>query len=349
MKCIADQYLTYAQNQIKKYLKMAYGSKYNKEIIEEYMKTYINARYYNIVNTNKPARAFYLRILDEIEYKKNILLEKNEKDTLDSTEREEKRVMIESINNVFPYILFYDEVRDVNNFKTIKNLKEITQRMLETINKDYEIKYGNIDIAEEITKQVKKDKDEKEMYLENFQTDEFIIELERCEEKEDTYIVKLDYQIKMPSQYSESAIDKVYSEGIVAEDKLAVEYILLTIVSLRDIIEGNFEDKYIAEFTSSIFKKQAKFASTLDWLDNQVIQEKVSINIDYEDYIKNQKLILEYTRKGFSFVITLDGTVKTIEEVEKLKMFKIVIAQKKLAIYKELKQNKQLFNNVIFR
>ena len=74
MKCIADQYLTYAQNQIKKYLKMAYGSKFNKEIVDEYMKTYMNARYYNIVNTSKPARAFYLRILDEIEYKKNILL-----------------------------------------------------------------------------------------------------------------------------------------------------------------------------------------------------------------------------------------------------------------------------------
>ena len=87
----------------------------------------------------------------------------------------------------------------------------------------------------------------------------------------------------------------------------------------------------------------------MDWIDNQAIQEKVSINIDYEDYIKNQKLILEYTKKGFSFVISLDGTVKTVEEVEKLKMFKIVVASKKLAIYKELKQNKQLFNNVIFR
>lgn len=349
MKCIADQYLTYAQNQIKKYLKMAYGTKFNKEIVDEYMKTYMNARYYNIVNTSKPARAFYLRILDEIEYKKNILLEKNTQDTLDPKEREENRKFIENVNNVFQFILFFDEVRDVKNFKTVKNLKEITQKMLDIIKLDYEIKDADKDLAEEITKQVKKDKIEKELYLENMGTDDFVLELEKCEEIEDTYFVNLDYQIKMPSQYSNSAIQRVFTEGIVAEDKLAVEYILLTIVSLRDIIEGNFEDRYIAEFTSSIFKKQSKFASMMDWLDNEAVQEKVSINIDYEDYIKNQKLILEYTKKGFSFVITLDGKVKTVEEVEKLKMFKIVVAPKKLAIYKELKQNKQLFNNVIFR
>lgn len=346
MKCLADQYLTYTQNQIKKYFKLVYGTKFNKEIIDEYMKTYMNARYYNIVNTNKPARAFYLRILDEIEYKRDILLAKNEKDTQDIIEKENNSIMIENINEAFQYILFFDDVRDIKNFKTIKNIKEIAVKFVECIRKDYDVKESVID---ELTDMLEKAKDKKTLYLENLQSDEFVLELEECSEIENTYFVELKHQIKMPSQYSESAIKKVFTEGLIAEDKLAVEYILLTMVSLRDIIEGNFEDKYIAEFEPSIFKKQAKFASTIDWLDNPAIQEKISVNIYYEDYIKNQKLILDYIKKGFSFVITLDGKAKTVEDVEKLKMFKIVVATENLALYKELKQNKNLFKNVIFR
>lgn len=349
MKCIADQYLLFAKKQIIKYLKMAYGPKFNKEIVDEYIKTYINARYYNIVNTKEPARAFYLRILDEIEYKKKILLDKNEKETQDPTEKEENRVMIENVNDVFSYILFFDEVRNVNNFKSIKNLEEIVTKMLEKIKEEFDIKEIKKDLVDKITKQVKTDQNEKALYLDKLETDEFFLELERCEELEDTYFVELNHNVKTPAQYSESAVERVFTEGIIAEDKLAVEYILLTLVSLRDIIEGNFEDHYIGEFTSTLFKKQAKFASIMDWLDNEAMQAKISVNIYYEDYKKNQKLILDYIKKGFSFVITLDGTAKTVEEVEKLKMFKVVVVSKKLALYKELKQNKQLFNNVIFR
>ena len=33
--------------------------------------------------------------------------------------------------------------------------------------------------------------------------------------------------------------------------------------------------------------------------------------------LKNQKSILAYTKKGYNFTITLDNTVKSIEDVEK--------------------------------
>ena len=63
---------------------------------------------------------------------------------------------------------------------------------------------------------------------------------------------------------------------------------------------------------------------------------------------KYSKMILDYTNKGYNFVITLDGTTKSVEDVEKLKMFKYVIAPQKLVLYKELKQNKSILKNVVF-
>ena len=65
MKNIMDMYLKFTERKIKKYIRMAYSQYFNEEIVNEYLKTYVNARYYNIINTNKPARAFYLRIIDE--------------------------------------------------------------------------------------------------------------------------------------------------------------------------------------------------------------------------------------------------------------------------------------------
>ena len=141
----------------------------------------------------------------------------------------------------------------------------------------------------------------------------------------------------------------VYNEGIVAEDKLQVEYILLSVVVISDIINGNFDDKYIAEFASTLFKKKQKLDSILSILGNQELQDKIHLNIMYSDYIKNQKSILAYTKKGYNFTITLDNTVKSIEDVEKLKMFKMVIVPQKLSLYKEIKSNKEILNNVILK
>ena len=69
MKNIMDTYLNFTEKKIKKYMKKIFASFYDEEIVSEYLRTYINARYYNICNKEKPARAFYLRIIDELEYK----------------------------------------------------------------------------------------------------------------------------------------------------------------------------------------------------------------------------------------------------------------------------------------
>lgn len=348
MKNLMDMYLNFTEKRIKKYMRMIYSVYYNEEIVSEYLKTYINARYYNIRNTEKPARAFYLRIIDELEFKKDILIKKNEVETEDREEKEEKLKLINNMQEVFEYILFFDNVRKIENFKKIDSLREIVKRIMETVIAEYKIKNSK-ENEENIYKEVTSDMIEKEVFLDKFETDEFIINIENCEQREDLYFAKLDHNIKMPIQYSEIAIEKVFTEGIVAEDKLQVEYMLLSLISLRDIIGGNFKDIYVAEFTNTLFKKKVKLDGLLSIISNQALQAKIHINIDYSDYIKNQKTILEYRNKGFDFTITLDNTITRVEDVERLKMFKIVIAPKNLLLYKELKQNKAILNNVIFK
>lgn len=347
MNNLMDTYLNFTEKKIKKYMKIIFSTYYDEDLVNEYLRTYINARYYNIKNTDKPARAFYLRILDELEYKEDILMEKCEEESESLDEKQAKLNLIHIIKEVFGYVLFFDNVRNVENFKTIDSVKEIVEKIFELVSSSLNIKVPQ-DAENKLYKEVNSDMIEKDVFLEKFETDEFALKFENTDFSEDVYYVSLEHDVRMPMQYSESAIEKVFEEGIIAEDKLQIEYILLSVVSIRDIINGNFKDSYIAEFTSSLFKKKQKMNGILALISNQALQEKINLNIRYSDYIKNQKSVLDYTKLGYSFVITLDDLVKSVEDVEKLKMFKLVIAPKELVLYKELKKDNSL-SNVIFQ
>ena len=348
MNNLMDTYIAFTEKKIKKYMKTILAKQYDENLLNEYLKTYINARYYNIQNTDKPARAFYLRILEELEYKEDILMKKCEEESQNLNEKQEQLNKIHNLKELFAYILFFDNVRNVENFKSIDNIKEIISKMIQTANALFKIDISQ-STEKKLYEEIKKDMIEKEVFLDKFDTDEFALQFENSKGKDDVYFVSLEQKVKMPMQYSEAAIEKVYNEGIVAEDKLQVEYILLSVVIISDIVNGNFDDTYIAEFASTLFKKKQKLDSILSILGNQELQDKIHLNIMYSDYIKNQKSILGYTKKGYNFTITLDNTVKSIEDVEKLKMFKMVIVPQKLALYKEIKSNKAIFDNVILK
>ena len=348
MNNLMDTYITFTEKKIKKYMKTLLAKQYDENLVNEYLKTYMNARYYNIQNTDQPARAFYLRILEELDYKEDILMKKCEEESESLNEKQSQLNKIHNLKELFAYILFFDNVRNIENFKSIDNIKEIISKMVQTTKALFKTEISQ-SVEKKLYEEIKNDMLEKEIFLEKFDTDEFALQFENCKTADEVYFATLEQKVKMPMQYSETAIDKVYHEGIIAEDKLQVEYILLSVVVISDIVNGNFTDKYIAEFASSLFKKKQKLDSILSILGNQALQDKISLNILYSDYIKNQKDVLAYTKKGYNFTITLDNDANSIGDVEALKMFKMVIVPQKLSLYNDIKSNKALFHNVILK
>ena len=330
MKNLMDVYLSFTERKIKKYMKLIFNQYYDENIVNEYLRTYINARYYNIINIEKPARAFYLRILDELDYKEDTLMEKCEKEAESLSEKQQRLKVISTVKEVFGYILFFDNVRNIENFKTIGSIKEIVAKALAVASEAYGFKVPK-DAEDKIYKEIKSDLLSKDLFLDKFDTDEFMLNFENSELRDDLFFVELLYNVKMPMQYSSQAVAQVFSEGIIAE------------------VNGSFKDTYIAEFAPTLFKKKQKLDSLLSIIDNQALQSEISLNIMYSDYIKNKKSVFEYTKKGFNFTITLDNSIQSTEDVEELKMFKIVIAQKNLVLYRDLKNNKTLFTNVVFK
>ena len=50
MRNLMDTYLNFTEKKIKKYIKTIFAKYYDEDIVSEYLKTYINARYYNVLN-----------------------------------------------------------------------------------------------------------------------------------------------------------------------------------------------------------------------------------------------------------------------------------------------------------
>lgn len=329
MKNIMDEYIEFTEKNIRKYMKMIFNSYYDEEIVSEYIKTYVNIRYYNIYNRENISRPFYLKIMDELDDKSKILQNKYNK---------EKEKIIKNTKQVFSYILFFDNVRKVENFKKIKSISEVIENLVIIREKEFGIK-NKEDFKEKLYKTIVDDMLNKDIYLDNFSNDDFHLDFKKLDEKKEIYYVKLEHDIKMPMQFSNEAVEKVFNKSIIAEDKLEIEYILLSIVSIKDILSGNFNDIYITEFESTLLNKKQKMERILLAINNQALQEKIYLNISYEKLMENKEQVLEYVKKGYNFAVTLDNSVKYIEDVEKLKMFKILIIPKNLKISKEIKKS----------
>lgn len=335
MKNLMDEYIDFTSKKIKKYMKIILRSKYDDEVVQEFLKTYINSRYYNI--NEESSRAFYLKITDSLNRKQESLKTKVDKDKLE---------IIEPVKQIFTYMLFFDNVRKVENFKTIDSIREVIVKLLEYCEQTLGLK-AQESVENSLYNEITSDLLDKDIYLDNFETDDFLLNFEKTVEYENVYYTKLDYNIKVPSIYSDEAVDKVFNSGTVAENKLVVEYELLSVVTIRDILSGNFKDKYIAEFNNSLFKKTQKLDSIFAILDNQALQDKIYITITYRDLEKNRSLIQDYVRKGFNFAIELDDYFKDVNELAQLIMYKFIIVPNNIKLYKEVIKQKTKYTNLL--
>ena len=337
MRNIMDEYIDFTSKKIKKYMKLIFRKEYDEQIVQEYLKTYINSRYYNINDDENSSRPFYLKITDSLNNKEKVLKKRFQ---------EEKHIFISNAKKAFVFMLFFDNVRKVENFKRIDSIKEVVEQLTIVSREEFKIKQPD-DFEGTLYKEITNDMIEKDVFLDNFETEKFILDLKKSNKNDNLYYTTLEFDFKLPIQYSEAAIEKVYNTGIIAENKLEIEYTLLSVVALRDILNGNFKDRYIAEFTNSLFSKKQKFESLLGIVGNEGLQDKIYINIFYKDLYKNREMILEYINRGYNFVISLDDFLESVEEVKKLKMFKYVILPQDINLYKEVKKNKATFSNLI--
>lgn len=188
----------------------------------------------------------------------------------------------------------------------------------------------------------------KNQFLTTFNTDKFILKIADYEGTNNANRVILRYTIEESTLYNTQAYETAFSEGIVFEDKLFVEYYLITAQVIQDILKGNFKKQYIVEFNPNLLKKNRKLNQLLEIINNSAIQDKVNMRIEYADFIKNKDKVYDLMRNGYRLAIVLDNTFEPeYANFQRLNAFNYILANKKLKYFDKILLNEQELNGLI--
>ena len=317
---IMNEYIDITKKQIETYFRIVFGNKFNKKFLAEYTDKYINIRYYNYDETTFEGTP-----------RKKIIERLNQvKENLES-QFILNRDLIQQMCIFYYYVLYFDNVvyyKDLKN--TITKIAKLRQKLLNKKEDNFEK-----DLYEKMTEFI----DKKQNFIDKFNSDEFYLKISNYPDKLNVYRVNLKNNIKFPKVYSEFAIKKAFERGTIEEDKLIIEYYLITVKILQDIIKNNFTRSYIVEFAYSLLKKENKLKNLLNIISNPAVQDKICIKIRYENYLKHKDKIQELMKNGFQIAIILDNTFEVnYKNIESLKLFKHTLLNKNLKKFEQIKE-----------
>ena len=327
---IMEQYIEITKKQIEEYMKLVFKDKFNKGYCELFTERYINIRYYNYYE-NEVIETMRRKILNNLKQVGEDIIINNIND----------RELIENMRIFFYYVLYFD---DVVYYKDLKNKIQQISKIRERI-----YGYSSEQFTDELYEKMQEYIKQKKEIMNRFLSDNFFIKLTNYPDKTKIFRVNLKYKnIKFPLEYSEFAINKAFQVGLMAEDKLVVEYYLAVIQILKDILKLNFKRKYILEFADTLLKKPKKIKSILNIISSSAVQDKVSLKIRYEYFVQNKEIVYELMRNGYKITIILDNSFDvTFKNIETLQMFEFVIISRELKEYSEIKQNIKELKNII--
>ncbi len=322
---IVDRYISILKDEFKDYSKLILGKNFNTEIFNIYLENYIESRYYNFIEETN-IRTFRDRMINEIETTKSNMFEKGIY----------KENILNSQCEIFKNLLVFDNVSTVQNEDvSINKLQEIYMEThkdnnFKNIFLDKNIFYDNL-------KRTLKEKYESKIFNVKY------IKLDK-----DIYISKLEFNIRFSKIYSKSFIETAFTTGTTNEDKLQVEYSIVSKDILNDILDHNFKKKYILNLADSLLSKQKKRKSILNILNSSALQEKASLLITYNNFIRNKDNIYNFIKLGYKFSVYLDESFEPdLANLERLNMFEYSIISNELSNYNEIIKHKKEIKNLI--
>jgi len=328
---LMDKYVKNTTTFLKSFTKMFFAEKYNEEISNEFISTYIDSRIYSYGENEQ--RFFYRRIYASLVKKKKELQKQFPK--LD------ERVFEDNLR-IYQFVFYIDGVRPISD------LDEFVRLICASRKTKFEVQDAIKNFQGRILKSIKKYQEEKEEFLQKYETSDFSLDIEKYILIDNTYKVNIDYKFKIPYIYSNKVINEVFNDGTVNEDKLIIEYILLTVICIKDINKGNFATKYLVDFANTLFKKQGKLKQTLKILENSAIQDKIFLKIYYKDFEENKELIYSLMKDGFRFAIIIDNTFNpTLMEIKKLSIFKYMLVPEDCKHSEKIKEYQRKISNII--
>lgn len=273
-------------------------------IRQEFTKFYIDAKYYN--NCGEVNLEYNAKNM-------NSVIEKALKEYGEELTKKYKgsdKQYAEKVEKYLKYFLVLHQFEQL--FDKEATIEERRAQYLDKLNKYVKLDISDKDMKVLLTDIIKIEKKYSGMIkflLDKLATGMFELEYNKTSEK-DYYAVELKHNIAFSKVYSEYIVDKTYSEGIVAEDKVEVLASLLIAQLVKNMLAKDFKTKYIIYISGSLYEKEAKLLKVFKTLNDDFIKNNVNILVKYEDLAKYKKIIKVLKKEGYNFSVDMTGVEK---------------------------------------
>lgn len=317
MSCnVVFQYIDFSKKNIDKSFKLIMGKYYDKDIVYMFLDKYISVRYF--YDSFNYKTKLYIRLNNELE-------SVYEKCSLDKN-------VSKFVLEIFKIIYYFDDVIYIEDKKgLINNLNKIRVDKLGLVDKDFVTKFTLL----------WKDNDKRKTdYINKFDCFSFPVKLKKIFNS-DIYDVSIGYNLDIPKLYSQYAIDKVFNTGIIALDKLFIEYYMVSSFILKRVIKGEVLKNYLVDFNVELFFKKGKIQRLFNIIDNDVCRDVISLKIRYEDFLEFKDSVYDLMRDGYKFSVFISDDVSFDNNL--LDIFEYILLDKNSSLVYRLDK----YNNVI--
>ena len=269
-------------------------------IKEKLIDSYIDAKYYNNcgnINLEYNGKNMLAKV--------DQLIEKVGQQIINSYKEADDKYK-EKVDKFVKYMLLINHLEEDFKLEDLEKKKNTyNKRILKYI------KFNDLsaqDLKNMITKIIKVQKTYSGMikYIQNkINTNTFELKFNKLTRK-DMYAVELTHNIQFSKVYSEYIVDKTYSEGIVAEDKVKVLANLLLSQLVTDIYAGTINKKYFIYIPESLYSKDNKLDKVFEMLDDELAKKNINIILDYNVLSNNKKTIKQLIKRGFNFSVDMN-------------------------------------------
>lgn len=273
---VMNTYLKFNRRRLIGYSKIILEKHYNKNIFEGLLDTYINVRYIEL-----PSGLSVKLINKELVKKAEELSLKHDVED------------IKLILTYFPYIYYLDGFLNKDIEITINKINDYRKKYLKLEKLDSELRSNLINDRKRITK-----------YLDSFDSKDFYLNLNKTNIK-NLFKTEVLHEIKIPKLYSEYAINNVYNRGIVLENKLFINYYMVSKLILIDVL--NKDSKYyIVDFSKTLILKEDKVKRLFNIIDNDLIKDRIILKVSENDFYEYRDSYLKYINEGYKFILYLN-------------------------------------------
>lgn len=209
--------------------------------------------------------------------------------------------------------------RFLNIFKVIINLEQATlisdKRAKEEFYKKELIKYSktsswdNSKIKTSIATILKIQRNYVgilEYLFKKLETNLFNLEFNKLKSDKNICALNLEHNITFSQIYSDYIIDKTYNEGVIAENKTIIALNLLSVRLIKDMINSDFNKKYVLYLPKTLYSKEKKIEKVLRMIDDEHAKQSTLFLMETKDLLKNKTLIKRLRKEGYQFATAID-------------------------------------------